>query len=300
MTAEAPSAGSPAALRRAFEIVGVPVEVSSSLPMVLDIVEKTYTAFSVPSASQLGRYSLEVGERDGSIVISDSEGASVSAETPPEATIAVLNLIVQRVVSELAIRGLHAVHAASLATSRGGVIISGRSGAGKTTLAVGLLTRGLRILSDEFAVVGPGAESVLPYRRSLHIRPGTPELVPQLGFLLERPRDQLGGGSEWSLSPAELDTVFPGCLGGPVAPLHVLLVEPRRDGAPSRLEPLPSGVAAVELTRAAAAAATDFATVLARMSLLAGKARCARLYPGSLKSSLDLIVGWLGEPATTG
>jgi hypothetical protein len=300
MTTEAASAGSPAALTRAFEIVGVPVAVSSSLPIVIDIVEKTYTAFSAPRASQPNPYSIEVGERDGAIVIGDSDGGSASAETGPEATIAVLNLIVQRVVGELAVRGLHAVHAASLATSQGGVIISGRSGAGKTTLALGLLTRGLRILSDEFAVVGPEAESVLPYRRSLHIRPGTPELVPQLAFLLERPRDQLGGGSEWSLSPAELDEVFPGCLGGPVAPMHVLLVEPRREGAASRLEPLASGVAAVELTRAAAAAATDFATVLARMSLLAGKTRCARLHPGSLESSLDLIIDWLGEPPTAG
>jgi hypothetical protein len=82
--------------------------------------------------------------------------------------------------------------------------------------------------------------------------------------------------------------------------MHVLLVEPRREGAASRLEPLASGVAAVELTRAAAAAATDFATVLARMSLLAGKTRCARLHPGSLESSLDLIIDWLGEPPTAG
>jgi hypothetical protein len=132
----------------------------------------------------------------------------------------------------------------------------------------------------------------------VHVRPGTPELIPQLGYLIERPRHVLGGGSEWSLSPDELERAFPGSLGEAVELGHVLWLDPRAEGDADPVEPISTGMAAIELTRATPAAADDFPTVLARMSQLAAGARCGRLRPGELESSLDAIVAWIeAEPA---
>ena len=115
--------------------------------------------------------------------------------------------IVQGLLRRLHAQGFHAIHAASLAHSGGALIVAGETGRGKTTL--GLVRRGLGLLSDEIALVERDEARILPYRRSLHVRPGTPELIPELGFLLERPRNQLGGGIEWTLPPWELECAFP-------------------------------------------------------------------------------------------
>jgi hypothetical protein len=132
----------------------------------------------------------------------------------------------------------------------------------------------------------------------LHVRPGTPELIGELRFLEDRPRHQLGGGSEWCLLPDELEQVFPGCLAE-AAPLgHIVLLEQRIGDGTSVLERIPAGIAAVELVRATAAAADDFPAVLQRTSRLVDGVRCARLEPGALESSLDVLLEWISADAT--
>lgn len=275
---------------RAFSIAGVECAVSGDRDLLLP-VELTYQAFVI-SAPAPGGYRIEVRTRDGVGEVTDSEGYAVAC-APQQAPIAALDLIVRRVVGELARRGIYAVHAASLAAGGRGLLISGRSGAGKSTLALALVGRGFQLLSDEFGLCAPEGQRILPYRRAVHVRPGTPELIPQLAYLSRQPRHELGGGSEWSLSPEELEWVFPGGLGDAVELGHVLWLEPRQEGEAAPVEPISSGVAAIELTRATPAAADDFQAVLARMSQLAASAHCGRLRPGELESSLDAIVAWV-------
>jgi hypothetical protein len=211
-----------------------------------------------------------------------------------EPLVDLFNRLVEGVVERLSRRGIYAIHAASLVHAGRALIVSGRSGSGKTTIALGLVQHGLRILSDEFALSAPDARTILPYRRGLHIKPGTPELIAELGFLEGRARLPLGGGSEWALLPCELERVFPGCLGEAAPLRHVVLLETRSD-EPARLDPIPAALAAVELLAATPAAAGDFAGVLGRMTRLLDGTRCARLHPGLLADSLGLLLDWLAS-----
>jgi hypothetical protein len=54
-------------------------------------------------------------------------------------------------------RGLHAIHAGAIGTPNGVVLLAGRGGTGKSTLAIGsLLHSGLRYLSDDYCVISAG------------------------------------------------------------------------------------------------------------------------------------------------
>jgi hypothetical protein len=161
-------------------------------------------------------------------------------------------------------------------------------------LTLGLLQRGLGLLSDEFAVIDPATQQIVPYRRSVHIRPGTPELIPELCFLSERPQHRLGGGIEWSLTPTALARAFPGCLALPAPLRYVLLLDgiPHPGSMPA-VAPMPAALATMELLRGTWAASRDFSGGLVRLSRLMNGVVCARLRAGALGPTLDAIIGWL-------
>ena len=137
-------------------------------------------------------------------------------------------------------------------------------------------------------------EQIVPYRRSVHMRPGTPKLIPGLGFLSERPHQQLGGGIEWSLTPAQLAQAFPGCLALAAPVRYVLLIDgaPQPDRLPI-ITPAPAAVATMELLRGTWAASRDFSGGLARLGRLMNGVTCARLRAGALEATLETIIGWL-------
>jgi len=67
-------------------------------------------------------------------------------------------------------RGHLVLHGATAEVDGGGVCVVGRSGAGKSTTAVGLRQRGHRLLVDDVsAVVGLDPPRVLPYLRGAHL-----------------------------------------------------------------------------------------------------------------------------------
>jgi len=53
---------------------------------------------------------------------------------------------------------LHLLHAGCVGTERGGVLLAGRGGSGKSTTALLGLTAGLRYVSDDYCLLAPGAE----------------------------------------------------------------------------------------------------------------------------------------------
>jgi hypothetical protein len=63
-------------------------------------------------------------------------------------------------------------HAASVAVDGAGAMLVGPKGAGKSTLALALATRGHGLLGDEHACYLPATGELLPFRRPLGIKPG--------------------------------------------------------------------------------------------------------------------------------
>jgi hypothetical protein len=281
-----------------YTILGETVAVVSDDADTLDRVAETYGAFRAASGAPNDALVIELRcEADtGTYAVRDSSGYERHWPTASSASIDVLSRIVHGVLARLQRRGIYAIHAGALSYRDAALIVAGKSGQGKTTLVLGLLRRGMGLLSDEFAIVEPDAQRILPYRRSLHVRPGTPELIPELAFLHERPRHQLGGGIEWSVTPDDLARVFPYCLAAPAPLRSVLLLDgtPRAGEAPA-VVPVPAGVAAMELLRGTWAASVDFAGGLARIGTLMNGVACARLRTGDLDATADCVMGWLEE-----
>jgi hypothetical protein len=68
--------------------------------------------------------------------------------------------------------GVLFLHGASLCIGGAGVLLTGRGGAGKTTLALALASRGHGLLGDDLAALRLEALELLPVRRTLYIRRG--------------------------------------------------------------------------------------------------------------------------------
>jgi hypothetical protein len=276
-----------------YAVHDVPIVVRSDVPGALRRVEASYAAYRVATPAA-GAGWIELHRADEGAEVRDHTGYARRWPDASSATVDVLGRVVQAVLAGLAARGITVVHAGAVVHDGRAAIVAGRSGRGKTTLVLGLVARGLGLLSDELALVGPQGSEILPYRRSAHVRRGTPELVPALGFLHARERPALGGGVEWAVTPAELARVLSGGLAGPAPLAHVLLLdgepEPRR--APV-LTPVPPALAAVELLRGTPSAATDAGRALRRLGRLVEGTACARLGAGALEPTLDAVLDWL-------
>jgi hypothetical protein len=113
------------------------------------------------------------------------------------------------------------VHGAALSVDGAGVILAGHAGCGKTTLALELVRRGFRFLSDDIAAIGRTDHPIHPFPKSLSIWPGTRQLIPEAGRL---PQGTL------SRQLVDIEALYPHRLGEPCAPRHlVVLANPRHE-----------------------------------------------------------------------
>lgn len=280
-----------------FDVHGIRIRLETDVLRVRDLVSTAYEAFVCAKAPAGIVVRLETTPRG--LRLGDSlRRDQIVFRDEAEATARTLDRITEIIVSGLEAAGRLAIHGAALIHGSSAVIISGPTGSGKTTLALGLFQRGLPLLSDEMAVIAPDGD-VLPYRRSLHIRPGTTQLLPDLDLLLRAVPFDSGAEQKWSLTPARLAEAWPD-RPADASPLgHVLLLDDRPSPARSaRLSPIPAAVAAVELCRAAPAAEHQLPSVLPRLARLVDGVRCARLEVGALPDSLDLVCRWLDGETT--
>ena len=281
-----------------YDVLGVGVELISDDPAITEVIEASYGIFRTdgdltpdrPAAA--ARLSVE-RTKAGWLVAGGTDGP-VTCLASDIAAIHILDRLVDAVQRGLHARGLISIHSAAVATPGGILVIAGASGQGKSTLALGLAERGFGLLSDELAIVDRDG-SVLPYPRSVHVRPATLDLIPALGFLAERPRLTLGGGSEWALTPAELRDRWGGTppTAGPLAAIILL------DGVPGANEPsltaISPAIASLELTRSSWAASVAFGNTLARLATFASSVPCARLRSGPLERTLDVVTDRLTD-----
>jgi hypothetical protein len=279
-----------------LDVIGVRIALESSLSSVLECVADTYWSFGAPPSLDEGSLVLGLDPIADGFRLRDSRGVTQGFKDEHSALLGTLERITQIVLGQLTAAGILAVHAAAAVHRGETIIMAGRSGSGKTTLVLGLLSRGLTLLSDELALIAKGDGMVLPYPRSIHVRPGTPELIPALAYLSSKPPRHLGGGIKWSVNSAALDRAIPGCMAGPAPARHILLLEPPAPGhRVAELVPIAPAVTVVELLRGAPAVAFGLGPVVRRLSEVVANCRCARLTPGPLAGSLDLVTQWLEQ-----
>ena len=282
-----------------YLILGVPVSVTSDLPEALERVDACYSTFrdnTTVASKRTIALQLHCSVEDATYLVSDLHGQVQPWSNRQAAVRDLLEHIDRQVMMRFQKQGIAVGQTSALAYAGGAVILTGRSGSGKTTLALGLLRRGLQLLSDEVTLIEQLTYHVVPYRRSMHVRCGTIELVPELRVLQELASHHTSGEGEWLLAPHLLEYIVPDCLGD-AAPLRAVLVlqgVPRASVRPT-ITPLSPALAAMETLQGTWATAEDDAERLQDVGRLLESARCARLQVGKLEETLDCLESWLAQ-----
>ncbi|MEN2980821.1 hypothetical protein P7L78_06510 [Tistrella bauzanensis] len=136
---------------------------------------------------------------------------------------AVLDLICLR-------RGLVPLHAAAVATPAGAVLITGASGAGKSTTLAGLAARGHAVLTDDTAVIDPATLEVVPSTAGMKL---TDDAARRLGLDAARLLRLNGDAGKLILMPDRVSTRRQ-------LPLAIVVLEA---GDGETIDRLPSGAA---------------------------------------------------------
>ena len=284
-----------------YRIQGVDVVVRSNDENVLARVRETYGWFEAdpdrPLDERVAPVTVAlVRATDGTSTVTDAEGQVRRWRDEDQPLTGLFDAIVAGTIAAVAARGVLAVHAGVVAIDGRAILVAGRSGAGKTTLVLGLLRQGLDLLSDELALIAPNDRTVLAYPRGLHIRPGSLALFPELGYLAQVPGHELGGGSEWALGPDAVGRAFGTSVvqAARIGAVVLLDAQLSPDGAPE-LTAVPGAIATMELLRGTPAAARDFEGTLARLSRMVADVPTARLRSGRLDETVDAVLDWAIE-----
>ncbi len=291
----AASGFAPASAR--YEVLGTCLAVDTDVPAAAAAIADSYGAFAVHAperdASPLG---LALHRIRGRYRLRDHHGDVTLVTREQDAVVALFDLVVAAILEGLGERRMLGVHAGAVAIGGRAVILAGPSGRGKSTLTLGILRHGGALLSDEMAVIVDDGTTVLPFPRSIHVRPATLRMFPELEFIDRRPRYDLGGGSEWCVRAEDLAAAF----GAGIAPATPIAGIVLLDGAPAamrapRFEPVTPALAAMELMRGTPAAARDFGATMGLLARVAEGARCARLQMGDLDAASRIVVDWMAE-----
>jgi hypothetical protein len=162
-------------LIRGYEILDVQLLLDAEEEL-LAIFDLLYGAFQVESPEievRVPSVPVRVAEDGDRAHIESPWGEASCAK---EDAIVLLMFLMQNHLLR-SVRNFFAVHAACLEVSGKGVILTGTSTAGKSTLAAGLLGRGWTVYSDEIAALHRTDCRVHAYPRAMALRPATLELV---------------------------------------------------------------------------------------------------------------------------
>jgi hypothetical protein len=281
---------------RRYAIHGIDLHVEADHAAAAEAVAISYGAFAVgPDLPALGDVvTISALRTGGRVRLTDHRGRVAFVNTETSAVLGLLDRVVMAVLERLHARGILGTHAGVVDIAGRAVLLAGRSGRGKSTLTLGLVRRGAGWLTDELALIGDDDVTVLPYPRALHVSPATAGLLPELAFLHDRPRHDLGGESEWSVTPADLARAFGTRDAGPARLAAILLLDgaPDPDRAPEITRVAPA-LATMELLRGTPAAADDFAGTMRRLSDIAVGVATARLRVGELDRTAALVGDWM-------
>lgn len=178
------------------------------------------------------------------------------------------------------------VHAGVVSKSGRALMMPASPQSGKTTLCAGLVARGWKFHSDEFALIDPDALTVQPYPKALCVKAGSFDIVKQLGWKLDaRMRYKKGKKGRvayvsFSDTPQRIAESEP--VRWIVFPKYV-------PGQSPRLTPITRGEAVFELRRLSFNFDRFGNNGLKIMTRMMAGARAFRLASGPLGETCDLI-----------
>jgi len=184
------------------------------------------------------------------------------------------------------------VHASVVEHGGRGVVLSAPSESGKTTLALGLVERGLGYLTDEAAAIHPATGLVHPFPKALSVDTGAQSFLDRY-----RPEDTgieafLQG--QWQVPPS---SIRPDAVAtAPVRPAWVIVPAYAGGGAAvTRLAPLSRGAALTQLMEQSLNLHVHGRVGFDTLAAAVRSSRCFRLVMGDLPSACDTMERMLDE-----
>ncbi|MCI5211047.1 MAG: hypothetical protein D3910_20185, partial [Candidatus Electrothrix sp. ATG2] len=134
-----------------------------------------------------------------------------------------------------------ALHAAAVQVAKGGILLPGNSGAGKSTFVAWLVACGCGYLTDELVVLSEESNRIRPFTRPLTIRSASAEaLAPYIQF---KQSEVLNGDSGFMIPHRQLNPDF-----SPAQPRLSLILFPHfKADAPPTLTELTPGIGCLRL-----------------------------------------------------
>lgn len=148
--------------RLAIEALGACVTVDTDLPALAGRLRAELGPFVKPRGG---------GDPDVSVIAPDGAGLLAGHPLDPAHAVDQAYGLIFRILLDR-IDQFIVLHGAVLAKQGRALLISGPSGAGKTTLTLALLQAGFQLLSDDFAPISRGSGRVTPFAKALGVRPG--------------------------------------------------------------------------------------------------------------------------------
>jgi hypothetical protein len=177
------------------------------------------------------------------------------------------------------------LHAGGVVLEEAGVIISGPSGAGKTTLTAALVRDGFSYLTDEALAIDPATSLLQPYPKALTIQRGSWELLADL-----RPPHSDFSPRVWHVAPTD---IRPNAIAAAARPTVVVLLPTREGladgGGVAGLEEVSRSEAAVQLAQQCFGLSARAAPTLPVLADILSSCACFRLFAVDLDCAVQSI-----------
>jgi hypothetical protein len=273
---------SAAPFERSYRALEYSFRIRTALPRVAALVDDLLSPFRADDVNGSPTYTLIQREADGLFAVWLNGQRIRKTATAG----GVVHFLLWQVHKEAvaSVTEVLALHAGAVAWGQSGVVLPGTTGSGKTTLVTGLLGAGFSYLSDEAALIDPQSGRLHPFPKSLTLRPGSLELMPEL---TERLAPELAWTTRlrYDLSA---DAVRTNVLGAPCIVRYVIIPRYVR-GSHSRLAPISRAETLINLSQNAFNLDLFGRTGVELLADVVRGAECFQMQVGDLESAVNAV-----------
>ncbi len=260
------------------------VAVHSDVPGAIDLIDELYAPTCRPGTAE---HALVIGRtfRNGEAGYFTAQDGRVVVRTPAP-TVAFSHLVFE--ANQQAIEcspRLVRIHAGAVAVGRRAIALPGAMGAGKSTLAAGLVAAGLAYLTDEVVAIDPDTGAVVPYAKPISLGVAPAELAVPTWTPGPEARRLLGASG---LVPA----AALGAVGLDALPLGAVVLPAYVKDEPTRIESV--GPADALAAIAAHTFHLDEPGTLVRLGRLVADVPVFRMVSGSLRGAVAAVLDVVG------